>query len=49
VNVGRGCAHDGANPHSGPLHSTATMSNSRSGQGPVGQLKSVLSDLGGRI
>jgi hypothetical protein len=37
ADVGQGHAHGGANFLSGPSHSTATMSNSRSGQGPVGQ------------
>jgi hypothetical protein len=27
-----------ANPHSGSSHSTTTVSNNRSGQGPMGQL-----------
>jgi hypothetical protein len=36
ADVGRGCAHGGANKHFGPSHSTAMTSNCRSCQGPVG-------------
>jgi hypothetical protein len=38
VDVGRGCAHSGANLHSGPSNSSATMSNNRIGQCPMGQV-----------